>query len=95
MEETTAYVIYEDGSTERQQYTTPEDGQPLPLAKPGRYVGQAEYDTFLAGVNAGNAAYEEDLLTFETVTLKGDYDALVVLGLPDAMARRMSGYAGP
>lgn len=96
MEETTitSFVIYEDGTTERQSYTGyAEDEQPG-LSKPGRYVGEPEYVTFLAGINAGNAAHEESLLTLEATTLKGDYDALVALGLPDSAARRMSGYAG-
>lgn len=90
----TVYAIYEDGSTERQQWTGQGEAQ-FALSKPGRYVTESEYETFLAGVQAGNEAYEAQLAAAETSTLKGDYDALIALGLPDAMARRMSAYTGP
>jgi hypothetical protein len=91
----TAYVIYDDGSTERQSYIPVEDGESLPLSKPGRYVSETEYDTFLAEINAANDARHDVLLNLEDSTLRGDYDALITLGLPDDSARRMSGYTGP
>lgn len=89
----TAYVIYEDGTTERQRYIGQPDVEPV-LSKPGRYVTEAEYNAALGEINEANAQGLDQLIAAEVATLKGDFDALVQLGLPEAAARRMSGYTG-
>lgn len=89
---TTFYVIYEDGSIEVQ--TLPDGTDPV-LNKPGRVSGKVEYDQYLARLQELNATWLAETHAREQQVQKADYDALVAAGIPDATARRITGYAGP
>ncbi|MDX3069794.1 hypothetical protein PV518_48070 [Streptomyces sp. ND04-05B] len=88
---TTYYVIYEDGSLGR--IDTDGEGQP-PLAKPGRFVDAATYGARSEELAAQHAQHVADLQAADEARTKADYDALIEAGIPEATARRLSGYQG-
>lgn len=93
--ETVFYVIYDDGSLDVQTFSgNTIDPQPI-LGKPGRVVTKAEYDAAKAQQDALNAAYEEELRKADLARIKANYDALIAAGIPDAVARNLTGYTGP
>lgn len=88
---TTHYVLYEDGSTGLIETSATD----LELSKPGRLVSEAEYRARLDQLRAGSAARLAELLAGDEDRTKADFDALTGAGLPEATARRLSGYEGP
>lgn len=90
-EVTTVYVVYDDGSIDKITYS----GSDMPpLSKPGRVTDEAEYLARLAQLEAQNAAHVDDLQRAAQAQAKADYDALRAAGIPEATARRLSGYTG-
>lgn len=89
--ETVFYVLFEDGSVSRMTSTT---GEAPPLAKPGRFVDQAEYDARYAELQAARAEYLAQLQAEDERRTREDYLALRAAGVPEATARRLSGYEG-
>lgn len=86
---TVHWILYDDGTTGKIETTGPELGE---LAKPGREVTFTEYDERLTELRAVSDDYLAELQAADLARLKGDYDALIALGLPEDTARRMSGY---
>lgn len=90
----TFYVVYDDGSIE--QLTMTGTGPLVPvLDKPGRITSKAEYDQYKTVMDERHAIYLAELSAAEQSTMRTDYDALIAAGMPDATARRLSGYTGP
>ncbi|MEU1852936.1 hypothetical protein ABZ499_27635 [Streptomyces sp. NPDC019990] len=56
---------------------------------------EAEYADALADVEAQRHAYVEQLAQEAEANQKADYQALRAAGIPEATARRLSGYSGP
>lgn len=83
------WAVYEDGSTERLET----DGQEEPqLHKPGRFVSEAAYNKKLRELQKAKEALVAGLVAEDTERTRGDYEALLGTGLPEATARRLSGY---
>ncbi|HLL36317.1 MAG TPA: hypothetical protein VK545_21095 [Streptomyces sp.] len=91
-EERTYWVIYDDGSTG--QITATGESEP-DLTRPGRLVTQEEYEARLEEIRAARAAHLEELLEAEAAQQLAEYRDLRAAGIPDATARRLSGYTGP
>lgn len=89
---TTHHVLYEDGSTGLIE-TSGEEPLP-PLAKPGRLVTEEEYQARLGALTGQRARYVAGLLAADEERTRGDFEALTAVGVPEATARRMSGYEG-
>lgn len=88
----TYWVIYDDGSTGK--IDTDTGGAPE-LLRPGRLVTEDEYMAQVQAVREQQAEHLEDLLDGEAAQQVEDYQALLAAGVPEATARRMSGYTGP
>lgn len=89
---TTVYAKYDDGSIDQISYS----GDTLPpLSKPGHYIEKAEYDVLAAEMEAANQAYLDELRRQEQEAVHADYLALRAAGVPEATARRLTGYTGP
>lgn len=91
-EPVTYWILYEDGSAGRVQTTTGEE--PI-LTKPGRFVDEAEYTAVFDALRAANEAHVAQLQAEDEQRTREDYEALRAAGVPEATARRMSGYTGP
>lgn len=91
-EVTTYYVLFEDGSASVMTTTT---GEEPPLAKPGRFVDREEYENRQAEIRAAREAHIADLQAEDERRTREDYEALIASGIPEATARRLSGYTGP
>lgn len=85
------FVIYDDGSTG--QITLTNGGEPV-LGKPGRLVTREEYDERLEEIQAVRDAAREEREAEDLARQREDYLALRAAGVPEATARRMSGYEG-
>lgn len=90
-EATTYYVLFEDGSASLMTSTT---GEEPPLAKPGRFVDREEYETRKGEIRAAREAHVADLQAEDEQRTREDYEALIATGVPEATARRLSGYTG-
>lgn len=90
-EMTVFYAIYDDGSISRVENLSGEEPQ---LLKPGRYVSAEEYQAAYDAISAKREEYVAELRAADEARTKGDYDALIAAGIPDATARRLSGYEG-
>ncbi|MDX2643465.1 hypothetical protein PV341_07730 [Streptomyces sp. PA03-1a] len=91
-ERVTYWILYEDGSAGRVQSTT---GEEPVLTKPGRLVDEAEYNEVFEALRAANEAHLAQLQAEDEQRTREDYEALRAAGVPEATARRMSGYTGP
>lgn len=92
-ETTTHYVLYEDGSTGLLQTSNLDD---VPeLTKPGHFVTEQEYNEAVAQMELQRAEYVANLQAEDNARQLEDYQALRAAGVPEATARRMSGYDGP
>ncbi|MGW3971213.1 hypothetical protein ACWEFD_18175 [Streptomyces ardesiacus] len=90
-EATTYYVLFEDGSVSLMTSTT---GEMPALGKPGRSVSREEYETRQAEIRAAREKYVADLQAEDDRRTREDYEALISSGVPEATARRLSGYTG-
>ncbi|MDN3056836.1 hypothetical protein PH213_20240 [Streptomyces sp. SRF1] len=91
-ETVTYWVIYDDGSTGLIDVT---NGEAPILAKPGRLVTEEEYTARLAEIQAEQDRRREEQEAADLARTREDYLALIAAGVPEATARRMSGYTGP
>lgn len=89
----TFYVIYDDGSVEEQTHADTDGAEPV-LSKPGRVAGKAEYDQTLALLEEQQAIWLAETRAREDQLRKDDYGALLAAGIPEATARRITGYNG-
>ncbi|MGJ5693538.1 hypothetical protein ACM6RM_10210, partial [Streptomyces pratensis] len=87
------YVLYDDGSTGRIEVIGQEE--PPTLSKPGRIVTETEYEDRLAELRAEQERLREEQGAEDEARTREDYLALLAAGVPEATARRMSGYTGP
>ncbi|PSK57990.1 hypothetical protein B0E38_01835 [Streptomyces sp. 111WW2] len=91
-ETTTFYVLFDDGSASLMTSTT---GEEPPLPKPGRFVDQTEYEERRDAIRAEREEYVAELQAEDERRTREDYEALIATGVPEATARRLSGYTGP
>ncbi|MDX3237197.1 hypothetical protein PV392_16265 [Streptomyces sp. ME03-5709C] len=91
-EPVTYYVLYEDGSAGLITSTT---GQEPVLTKPGRLVDEADYTSVFQTLRVANEEHVAELQAEDEQRTREDFEALIALGMPEATARRMSGYEGP
>lgn len=92
IEATTYYVLYDDGSASLITSTTDEEP---PLAKPGQFVDRATYETRAAELRELREDHAAALQAADQQRAQEDYDALLAAGIPEATARRLSGYTPP
>jgi hypothetical protein len=71
---------------------TVSDGAVFLLPDGAEAVSKVEYDDAIAEIRAGHEAHQETVMQAEADRARGDYDALIALGLPAEMAARMSGH---
>lgn len=83
------WVVYEDGSTERLETDSQEEPQ---LHKPGQFVSETVYKKKLAGLEKAKDQLIAGLRAEDNARLDEDYQALLGAGLPEATAKRLSGY---
>lgn len=89
------YIIYDDGTLEDGTLEAPADQPPVPvLARPGRVVTKEEYDAALADWQDAQDEIAADREAAEAAAIKANYDALIAMGIPDALARSLTGYRG-
>lgn len=92
MDFTTYFYRHADGSVSAHTIT----GPTAPAAPDGATpVSQAEYETELAMVQARRREHAAQLLADDERRTGEDYAALRQAGIPEATARRLSGYTGP
>jgi hypothetical protein len=53
-----------------------------------------QYETALAAVNEARQEHAEELVATDQANAHADYEALLASGIPEATARRLTGYAG-
>ncbi|MEW2568294.1 hypothetical protein [Streptomyces sp. NPDC047070] len=88
-ETVTYWVIYSHGGVGRVDVTNGAEPE-----VDGRLVDEAEYLARLEEIKEGRAAYLAGLLAADEQRTREDYEALLGAGVPEATARRMSGYEG-
>ncbi|MEU4228320.1 hypothetical protein AB0F17_28835 [Nonomuraea sp. NPDC026600] len=88
-EATVHYVLYEDGSAGRITTSGLGLGE---LAKPGREVTQAEYETAVAELHAVRGEHLDELQAADEARLRRHYEALIGVGVAADVAGEMSGY---
>lgn len=88
---TVVYYKLPDGSFGRQTSST----GPVELPDGAVIITEAEYLELLAAFEAERARRAAETAAAELAQAKADYDVLIALGVPDATARRMSGYNPP
>lgn len=95
MYQQTFYAVYEDGSTGVLTVESQDAGSVITpaLTKPGRLVTGEEYDRAQAGLRADRDVYVTRLREADRERVSADYRALAALGVPDATARRLTGWS--
>ena len=69
--------------------------EPAPLPEGATLLTEEEYTAELAAVEAARQEHADDLVAADEARTREDYLALRAAGVPEATARRMSGYTGP
>lgn len=85
------FAILDDGSVRRMTVT---NGTEPVLSKPGRWVTEEEYKERLAEIQTVRDRARADQEAQDRARTWEDYQALRAAGVPEASARRMSGYKG-
>ncbi|WP_146238351.1 hypothetical protein [Streptomyces sp. Act143] len=93
MADRTLYYQYADGSVSKRTVT--DTGEPVPPPPGGTEITAEEYAQQLAAIEQTNADAEAELHDQEQQQSLEDYQALLALSVPEATARRLSGYTGP
>jgi hypothetical protein len=86
----TYYVQYDNGALGRIETS---EETPV-LTRPGQLISEEEYQTLLAAVKAARQEHLDDLMNAEASQKQEDYQALRLLLVPEATARRLSGWTG-
>lgn len=94
MAETTQYFRTADGVLASRK-TTGDTEEPQPLPDGATALTEEEYEAALLDVEAARQEHAEELVATDEANQRADYDALVATGVPEATARRLSGYTGP
>ncbi|MFI2434633.1 hypothetical protein [Streptomyces sp. NPDC018693] len=74
---------------------TGEQAEPPALPEGATALTEAEYADALADVQAQHEEYGQQLVQEAEANQQADYEALRAAGIPEATARRLSGYSGP
>lgn len=75
--------------------TTGDAEEPQPLPEGATELTEEEFTAELADVEAARQQYAEDLVATDEANQSADYTALRSSGIPEATARRLTGYTGP
>ncbi|MCC9686849.1 hypothetical protein [Streptomyces sp. MNU103] len=94
MAEVTQYFRTSDGVL-ASRTTSGAVEEPPPLPEGATPLTEEEYTDELAAVEAARQEHAEELVAEDTANTRTDYLALLDTGVPEASARRMSGYTGP
>lgn len=86
------YVQYANGTIGK---LMPGDGIDLEIPEGATVISGSEYEAQLSALREAHEIYQQELRDAELAALKTDYDELRAAGIPDATARRLSGYTGP
>ncbi|MFC8332712.1 hypothetical protein [Streptomyces olivaceus] len=89
-EKRTHYVLYADGALGKLTMTG--DQEPL-VTRGGRLVSEEAYEELRASVTSAREARVAELLAEDARRQLADFQDLVGAGLPERVARRLSGYA--
>lgn len=91
--EKTLYLKYTDGHLGTITSSVWDDTD-IPVPEGAEAIDEATYDALKAELDAAAAQDEADAAAADSARQKADYDAMIALGLPDEMARRLSGWQG-
>ncbi|WP_405759418.1 hypothetical protein OG234_13090 [Streptomyces sp. NBC_01420] len=89
----TMHVLYDTGAVAEVETTGDVEDYPLPAG--AEVITAEEYAQRLADIQAAQQAAADEVAAQEEQQQSDDYAALLALGVPEATARRMSGYTGP
>ncbi|WP_405961296.1 hypothetical protein OG235_37180 [Streptomyces sp. NBC_00024] len=84
-----------DGGALVSRVVTGESAEAPALPEGATPLTEAEYTAALGVVEAEREEYKQELMAGEEAAQQADYDALKASGIPEATARRLSGYTGP
>ena len=85
----TLYFAYANGGV---GYLEVSDGMGASYPEDTRPISKVEYDDARADLERQHAEHKARILAEERETQRGDYEVLLGLGVPPAMATRLSGY---
>ncbi|TDC27659.1 hypothetical protein E1211_28990 [Micromonospora sp. 15K316] len=88
-QEVVRYYVYPDGSYSMLTLV----GGAGVVPPDATEITQAEYEAGVAAVNAANEALAEQQLADDRALAEADFEALVAAGIPEATARRLSGFS--
>lgn len=91
--EKTIYLKFADGHIGTITSTVWDDAD-VPCPEDAEQLEEAVYADLKAEMDAAAALAAEAAAEADRAQQKGDYDALVALGLPAEMAQRLSGWQG-
>ncbi|MFI9418092.1 hypothetical protein [Streptomyces werraensis] len=94
MAETIQYFRTADGVLASRK-TTADAEEPQPLPEGATALTEEEYETALAAVEEARQQHAEELIATDRANQLADYTALRTSGIPEATARRLTGYEGP
>lgn len=86
------YLVFADGSL-RGVSSTPQDGRPQRVPDGATEISREEYVRLAAEARARIAARQDELRAADAARQLSDYQALRGAGIPDELARRLSGYS--
>lgn len=94
MPDTTLYYRTAGGALASQAASGETAGTPA-LPEGATALTQEEYEAELAAIEAARQEHAEDLVAADEANQSADYQALRASGIPEATARRLTGYTGP
>ncbi|MFZ4160432.1 hypothetical protein ACOZDE_18675 [Streptomyces griseoincarnatus] len=94
MAETIQYFRTADGVLASRK-TTGDAEEPQPLPEGATALTEEEYEAALVDVETARQQYAEELVATDEANQSADYTALRTSGIPEATARRLTGYNGP
>ncbi|MGX1514037.1 hypothetical protein [Streptomyces collinus] len=94
MPDTTLYYRTAGGALASQAASGEAAGPPA-LPEGATELSAEEYATELAEIQAARQDHAADLIAADEANQSADYEALRASGIPEATARRLTGYTGP
>jgi len=83
------WIIFDDGSVGSVGF---EEGTEPALWAPGRFVTEAEHDAALDALRTANAKHVAKTVEAEQAAAREDFDEMLAAGVPERVARRLSGH---